>query len=261
MKNLLSLLLSLLVSVVSFGQENYEIQVYGSQTQQKNSTIFELHSNFTFMGEQSIVKGVLPAYHSLHETVEITHGIGDNFEIGAYLFTNYTPHYGYQVVGTHIRPRFMAPAKWKLPVGLSLSAEIGYQRPQYSEETWNIEVRPIVDKQWNKLYLSFNPTFGIALKGVENSHVPVFEPNIKATYACFPNIGLGIEYYGSVGPVNAFETLPNESHAVFTTFDLLNNKNWEFNAGAGFGLTSATDGFIFKVIVGRRIFWKKKNGS
>lgn len=250
-----------MIAFGSFSQENYEIQVYGSQTQQKNSTIFELHSNFTFNGEQNVLKGVRPAYHSLHETVEITHGIGDIFEIGAYLFTNYTPHYGYQVVGTHIRPRIMAPATWKLPVGLSLSAEIGYQRAQYSEETWNIEVRPIIDKQWNKLYLSFNPTFGIALKSIENDHVPVFEPNIKATYAFFKNVGLGVEYYGSLGPVNAFETLTNESHAVFATFDMLNNRNWEFNAGAGFGLTSNTDGFIFKIIVGRRIFWKAKSHS
>lgn len=260
MKNALSLLFSIAISVVSYSQENYEIQVYGSQTQQRNSTILELHSNFTFNGEHSIVKDVRPTYHSLHETLEITHGIGDIFELGAYLFTNYTPHYGYQVVGTHIRPRIMAPAKWKLPVGLSLSAEVGYQKPQYSDETWNIEVRPIIDRQFNKLYVSFNPTFGISLKGMENSHVPVFEPNIKVTYATSNNVGLGVEYYGSVGPVNAFEKLTNESHSLFATFDMLNNKNWEFNAGAGFGLTPVTDGFIFKVIIGRRIFWKKKNG-
>src|SRR4051812_44972699 len=200
MKRLFYLLFFFFRVAVAYSQENYEIQVYGSQTQQKNSTIFELHSNFTFNGEQHVVKGVRPAYHSLHETLEITHGLGDIFEIGAYLFTNYTPHYGYQIVGTHIRPRVMAPAKWNLPVGVSLSAEIGYQRPQYSEETWNIEVRPIIDKQWNKLYVSFNPTFGIALKSIDNGHTPVFEPNIKATYTFIKNVGLGVEYYGSLGP-------------------------------------------------------------
>lgn len=259
MKKLYCLLTLLPFYVIACAQENYEIQVYGSQTQQKNSTIFELHSNFTFNGERNVIKGVRPTYHSLHETVEITHGIGDNFEIGAYLFTNYTQKYGYQIVGTHIRPRVMAPAKWKLPVGLSLSAEVGYQRPEYSGETWNVELRPIVDKQWDKLYVSFNPTFGIAVKSAEDNSVPVFEPNVKAMYACFLNVGLGFEYYGSLGAVNAFETLAGQNHAVFAALDLMNNKNWEFNAGAGFGLTPATDGFLFKIILGRRIFWKKKS--
>jgi hypothetical protein len=259
MKKLYLALTLLSSSLIVKSQENYEIQVYGSQTQQKNSTIFELHSNFTFNGERDVVKGVRPTFHSLHETLEITHGVGDNFEIGAYLFTNYTQKYGYQIVGTHIRPRVMAPSSWNWPVGVSLSAEVGYQRPEYSGETWNVEIRPIVDKQWSKLYLSFNPTFGIGLKSAEGNSVPVFEPNIKAMYATFKNLGLGIEYYGSLGAVNAFETLAGQNHAIFGAVDLLGNKNWEFNAGAGFGLTPATDGFIFKVIVGRRIFWKKNS--
>lgn len=40
----------------------------------------------------------------------------------------------------------MAPASWHLPVGISLSAEVGYQRPEYSDQTWSVEVRPIIDK-------------------------------------------------------------------------------------------------------------------
>src|SRR5262249_17996773 len=139
--------LSIFFVHVIYAQENYEIQVYGSQTQQKNSTIFELHSNYTFDGEKEEVKGVRPTYHAFHETIEITHGITNNFELGFYLFMNYLPEYGFRVVGTHIRPRVMAPAKWNLPVGLSLSTEIGYQSPSYSEETWSIEIRPIIDKQ------------------------------------------------------------------------------------------------------------------
>lgn len=258
MHKLSLLAIFLLVRIVSIGQENYEIQVYGSQTQQKNSTIFELHSNYTFNGERNAIKGVRPSYHSLHETIEITHGLGNNFELGAYLFMNYTPHYGYQIVGTHIRPRVMAPARWKWPLGVSLSAEIGYQRKDYSGETWNIEVRPIADKQWDKLYVSFNPTFGIALKSADNNSIPVFEPNLKTSFAFFPKFALGLEYYGSLGAINSFETFKGQSHGVFAAIDLINNTTWELNAGAGFGLTPATDAFICKVIVGRRVFWKKK---
>jgi len=240
-------------------QDNYEIQVYGSQTQQKNSAIFELHSNYTFDGGKQIADGVIPSNHALHETLEITQGITDNFEIGVYMFTNYTQGYGYKIIGTHIRPRIMAPEKWKLPVGLSLSAEIGYQDSAYSSETWNIEVRPIIDKTWEKLYVSFNPTFGIGLKSAYTNSTPVFEPNLKAAYSFFKNLALGIEYYGETGPVNEFESLPQQNHAIFIAADMLNNPHWELNAGLGFGMTKATDGLVFKLIVGRRIFWKKNN--
>lgn len=239
-----------------FSQENYEIQVYGAQTQQKNSTIFELHSNFTFDGEREVIKGVRPSYHALHETIEITHGITDNFELGFYLFMNYLPDYGFQIIGTHIRPRIMAPVKWNLPIGLSLSAEIGYQNASYSDETWSVELRPVIDKQFNKLYVSLNPTLGIQLKGIEKQPAPAFAPNIKISYAFFKNISIGTEYYGDLGTFNAFEKGPQQSHALFAVLDLLNNTKWELNTGAGFGLTPATDGFVFKVLLGRRIKWK-----
>lgn len=236
-------------------QDNYEIQVYGAQTQAKGSTMFELHSNYTFSGQKQVMDGVLPSNHSLHETVEITTGITDNFEIGVYLFTNYTPEHGYSIIGSHLRPRIMAPAQWHLPVGLSLSMEIGYQKPAYSSETWNIELRPIIDKQWDKFYASFNPTMGISLKSDYDNSTPVFEPNIKANYA-FGNSALGVEYYGSMGYLNSFSKIGDQEHALFLTYDLLNNAKWEFNAGAGFGLTSATDAFVFKVILGRKVKWK-----
>jgi hypothetical protein len=241
---------------VAWAQENYEIQVYGSQTQQPSSTIFELHSNYTFQGETGVVHEVRPAFHSLHETVEITHGISDVFEVGFYLFMNNTPTYGYKVVGTHIRPRVMAPARWNLPVGLSLSTEFGYQRPEYSPETWNVEVRPIIDKQFNRLYISFNPTCGIALESKYQNSVPVFEPNVKVSYAFLKNAAIGAEYYGDIGAINAFEVPSQQSHTVFATFDLLNNIQWELNTGIGFGLTPATDPLVAKILIGRRVYWK-----
>ena len=245
-------------SQIIFSQDNYEIQVYGAETQAKKSTIFELHSNYTFSGEKNIVDGVRPSNHSLHETLEITQGITDNFEIGFYLFTNYTSQYGYKIIGSHIRPRIAAPQKWELPVGLSLSAEIGYQNQDYSPDTWNVELRPIIDKQWNKLYVSFNPAFGISLKGMNQNASPSFEPNIKAGYTFFKNTNLGFEYYGSLGPINQFNKLPQQNHAIFLIYDLLNNDNWELNIGPGFGLTDATDKLVFKILAGRKIVWHKK---
>lgn len=239
-------------------QDNYEIQVYGSQTQAPGTTMFEWHNNYTFNGEKSVSKGVLPSNHALHETLEVTTGISDIFEIGVYLFTAYLPGYGYQVVGSHLRPRIMAPSKWKLPIGLSLSTEFGYQRADYSSSTWNIELRPIIDKQWTKWYASFNPTLGISLKSKYDKSTPTFEPNVKIYYAVCKRGAIGLEYYGDMGYLNSLEKFPEQSNAVFIAFDLLSNPKWEFNMGAGLGLTNATDRFVFKTILGRRINWHSK---
>jgi hypothetical protein len=246
-----------LMPFISSTQENYEIQVYASPTMTKGTTMFELHSNFTFSGEKNIVEGVNPAYHSLHETLEITHGITENFEIGFYLFTNYTDPYQYKVIGTHIRPRISVPEKWNWPVGVSLSTEFGYQRRKYSTDTWNIEIRPIIDKQWGRFYLAFNPTFGVSIKSDSNTHTPSFEPNLKLSYSCH-KLALGIEYYGDMAQVNSIPNLSLQSHSLFLAADLYVDPKWEINFGPGFGLTKNTDAFIFKLIIGRRINWKKK---
>ncbi len=244
------------IAFIGNAQENYEIQVYAAPTMTRGSTIFELHSNFTFAGEKNIVEKVYPSQHSLHETVEITHGITQNFEIGFYLFTNYTNSYGYKVIGTHIRPRISIPEKWNWPVGVSLSTEFGYQRRQYSSDTWNIEIRPIIDKQFNKFYFAFNPTFGISLKSDSNIHTPGFEPNLKASYT-INKIALGIEYYGDIGLINDIPKISQQSHALFFVADLYIDPRWEINIGPGFGLTNNTDDFVFKILIGRRINWRK----
>ena len=138
----LALLATLLGPVTSRAQGNYEIQVYGSDLVDPGHTMVELHSNFTFQGSKAPVDGLYPTNHQLHETIEITHGFSDWFETGFYIFTSAQNGLGWDWVGDHIRPRFSVPKKWNWPVGLSLSQEIGYQRRQYSADTWTYELRP-----------------------------------------------------------------------------------------------------------------------
>jgi hypothetical protein len=254
-------ILFLLLPLLSLAQDNYEIQVYASPTMEKGTAIFELHSNYTFRGEKNISGTVRPSYHALHETLEITEGITRDFEIGFYLFTNSTQPYGWQFVGTHIRPRVAAPEKWKLPVGLSLSAEFGFQRKEYSSDTWSVELRPIIDKQFEKLYISLNPVLAVQLKGAQKQSAPSFVPNVKAAWAFTKKISFGAEYYGDLGPINNFDKLTNQAQALYAAIDLYLHPDWEINAGGGWGLTRATDGFNFKLILGRHINWRKKQSK
>jgi hypothetical protein len=234
-------------------QDNYEIQVYGSETVDPGKTMFELHSNFTIDGSKQVTDGVLPTNHAEHETLEITHGFNSWFEVGFYVFTSARTDQGWQWVGDHIRPRVAVPKSWKWPVGVSLSTEVGYQRAVYSPDTWTIEIRPIVDKTIGRLYLGFNPTIDRSFHGASVPQGVTFSPNVKAGYDITKAVNAGFEYYGAVGPITGFDPLGKEQQQLFAVTDLNVSPKWEFNFGVGVGLTAGTDHLLVKMIIGRRV--------
>ena len=73
-RTLFWLILILTFSATAYAQDNYEIQVYGSETIPPGITMVELHSNFTIKGTKQTIDGVLPTNHAWHETLEITQG-------------------------------------------------------------------------------------------------------------------------------------------------------------------------------------------
>jgi hypothetical protein len=233
-------------------QDNYEIQVYPYETVEPGHTMVELHSNFTIDGTKTVENGVYPSNHALHETIEITHGFTDYFEVGFYIFTYERNGYGIDWVGDHIRPRVRIPPKWSWPVGLSLSNEIGYQRRQFSVDTWTWEMRPIIDKQLGRWYLSFNPTFDKSFHGQSTKDGFVFSPNFKFSYDFTKKISGGLEYYGALGPATQVLPLSQQEHQIYPAIDLNINPKWEINFGLGVGLTRSTDHLIAKMILGYR---------
>ena len=246
------ILVGCMIPFLSGAQENYEIQVYGSQTVAKGSTMVELHSNYTFEGQSKTENGVLPTHHVFHETIEVTHGWNTWFETGFYFFNTLGSDHRSTYVGSHIRPRVMAPQSWKWPVGASLSLEAGYQKKEYSEDDWSLEIRPSVDRQFGKLYLSLNPTFEKSFHGFTKDQGYIFSPNLKAAYDVTKVIAAGFEYYGALGPLNNFEPYQNQQHQLFAAVDLDWSPDWELNFGYGWGFTQSTDNAIFKVILGYR---------
>lgn len=234
------------------GQDNYEIQVYGSETVAPGVTMIESHSNYTIKGSEATSDGLFPTQNAFHETIEITHGLNGWSELGFYFFTSARTGYGWQWVGDHIRPRVRAPENWGWPVGVSLSAEIGYQERSFSTDTWTVEIRPIIDWEGRGFYFSVNPSFDLTIHGMNQDQGLEFSPNIKISYELSPLINAGIEYYGSLGPVSSFAPPRDQEHQVFPTLDLNFSPDWEFNCGVGFGLTPATDHTIVKIILGKR---------
>ncbi len=237
-------------------QVNYEIQVYPSETAEKGSTFFELHSNFTGAGSKSTINGLFATNGQLHETLEITHGFSDIFEVGFYFFTSAAAGQGYQYVGSHIRPRIRAPEHWKLPVGLSLSTEFGFVKDGFDEGQWSMEFRPIIDKKIDKFYWSINPTLdwwfkgpaaGTGLQGVTVS------PNVKISWDFTEKLTAGFEYYGTTGSLTRMAPASEQQHVLYPALDLNLSPDWEVNFGYGILIGGSGDHNIFKLILGRRL--------
>jgi len=249
-------------------QDNYEIQVYPSETMTPKTLLVELHSNYTALGTTTTQFGMLPTQGQEHETVELTDGVNDWSEIGFYIFTAEQNGHGVQWVGDHIRPRVRIPPKWHWPVGLSLSSEFGYARPQYANPTWSWQIMPIVDQTHGRWYWSINTTMvsdihvvpppagdtpaeqaayfkNVAPKGL------TFGPAATLTFAPSKYLNFGLEYYGYYGGFGQFVTWPNQGQQFFPVVNLFVSPKWEINVGPGIGATAGTDHFIFKCIIGR----------
>ncbi|HEV2464230.1 MAG TPA: hypothetical protein VGT04_10515 [Acidobacteriaceae bacterium] len=242
-------------------QDNYEIQVYGSDTVAPRTTMVELHSNFTVDGSKPLpgspytADREYPTNHAEHETVEITQGVNKWSEVGFYIFTSAREGQGWQWVGDHIRPRVRVPDSWHWPVGVSLSTEVGYQRRKFSPDTWTWEIRPIVDKQSGPWYWAINPALERSFHGESVPDGVEFSPDAKFSYNFNKYVAGGLEYYGAFGRLGDFASLHDQEQQFFPAIDLNVSPAWEINFGVGWGVTAGTDHLIVKGILGRRFDW------
>jgi hypothetical protein len=245
----------MLLCAAAQAQGNYEIQVYSAATVAPRNLMVELHSNFTPEGQKNYINGVYPTNHQEHETLELTEGITDWSEVGFYVFTSEQDGHGVQWVGDHIRPRVRVPDSWHWPVGVSLSSEMGYQRAQYSPDTWTFELRPIVDKTLGPWYFAVNPALERTLHGPDVKQGIGFSPAAKIGYDFTKVVNAGFEYYADYGRIGAWDSLHDQQQQIFAVTDINLSPRWEINFGIGVGPTASTDHLIIKGILGRRFDW------
>jgi hypothetical protein len=232
-------------------QGNYEIQVYGSETVPRGRTMVELHSNYTVDGQLTTGDGTYSTNHAQHETLELTHGFSDWLEIGFYVFTSAHRGEGVQWVGDHIRPRVRVPESWGWPVGVSVSQEIGYQRAEFSPDTWTYELRPIVDRKWGPWYAAFNPALEKSLHGPGASRGFEFSPNATIGRDVTRRVNVAVEYYGAWGPVRGLDAPGDRAQLIFGAVNLDLGPAWEFNVGYGQSVNAVGDRRLLKLILGR----------
>jgi hypothetical protein len=232
-------------------QDLFEIQVYPYQTVEPGRTMVELHNNYFPSGTTDAAPGEFALNHQVHSTLEVTHGFTKYFECAGYLVTaSHVPGRGGEFAGARIRPRFRFPEFERFPFNVSLSFEVGFNQPEFEANTRTLEIRPILEHEEGRFYLSINPDLSKALKGPDSAKGPEFEPGVKLAWSLTPIIAAGVEYYGATGSINHFEPRSEQRHMIFPTIDLDVSPDWELNFAVGRGLTGVSEHWIVKSIVG-----------
>lgn len=228
----------------------FEIQVYEGDINDPAQAGVEVHTNLTADGRsEPAFSGEVVPHGLLRITLEPSFGILTWWELGAYLQTAVqTGESEGRFAGFKLRTKFIVPRQRTGDFILGLNIEVGRGVAALGSAEWGTEVRPIVTFTRGRWLLAANPIFGWALTG-DRHLVPELEPAFKLRANAGRYVGLGLEYYAGFGVLSAVPAVDQQEHVLYLIGDLLEGPV-DLNVGVGRGLTSATDDWTIKTIVG-----------
>jgi hypothetical protein len=239
-------------SSVAYAVDAFEIQVYDAEINSVGEYTWENHLNHDFSGKKiADFDGQVSFDHLTHWTLEFARGMTEYWELGAYVQTALSSAPQAYFGGAKLRSKFVLPRSKFGPYHFGLNFEISdVPQGRFEEQQWAMEIRPIIGYSWQKVTVLFNPILSTDLSG--DSHVPEFEPALKAFYQLFPHDAFGFEYYAGLGQLNQIAGYATQEHYLFGAFDLI-DAPYELNLGLGRGLTDHSNPWTLKAIIGFKL--------
>jgi hypothetical protein len=233
---------------VAAAQDAFEIQVYDAETAPPAAVGLETHVNYVASGVKTSVDGELPSDRVAHLTFEPHLGLRPWCEVGAYFQTALRPDGAYQFAGVKVRFKARVPRRLGRGglVGLAVNAEFAAIPPTYEASGYGGEVRPIIDLEWRRLYVSVNPILSFDFRGPDAGH-PQMEPAAQVLVALDKRWQMGVEYYAALGPIDRPVAASAQVHRLFAVAQV-GYKWFGLNIGGGYGL-AAGDKWIAKAIL------------
>jgi hypothetical protein len=234
---------ALLLSAGSIAaQDPFVIAVYPAATAERGEWEVEAYLNYTATGTTTFDGGVAPTRHQTHLTFELTRGITSDWEASAYILTAYRPGAGAEYAGWRLRSRVHAPARWRLPLDLGLSAEVEGPRAAYGGST-SLELTPILEKQIGPLDVVVNANFDRGLgAGGEGWDL---EPSALVAYRVSPVVTAKLEYFAGLGELADPLPASAQVHQFFPGVDLHLRDALTVALGVGAGATTAGNRLVF----------------
>ena len=149
--------------------------------------------------------------------------------------------------GFKLRLLFAVPHADDRTFFYGVNFEFSYNAKHWDPKRSTSEIRPIIGVHLHPVDIIFNPILDNSYDGLKNLD---FAPSTRVAYNVSPAWALAVEEYADFGPLQGFYAASQQAHQLFAVVDHA-TKALEIEAGAGFGLTSASDGFTLKLILSR----------
>ena len=237
-------------------QDLFEIHIYEYEPLAWREYSLEAHLNITAQGKGQSNGTMLPTAQQTHLTLEPTFGISENFAVGFMFLNAWEPGYSPQFAGWRILPHFYAPETWHLPFRLGFVSEFSFQNTRYEENSRRVELRPILDREFERWQIVCNPVFERALHGPGTRRGWNLEPAVllRLKRKVFSP---SVEYYGEVESINVPPRAHPEVHQLFFGGDWRATEIFSINVGAGVDLGPRGPGLVLK----SRFEWDWHNAS
>jgi len=229
----------------------WEFEVYPYATESRGMLEIETNNavvaNGHSQGGEGTAGGSFRSQGMWYNGNEMTFGLTDRIETAAYLNFSQPAGHGFWWAGNKFRVRGRLFDEETLPVNLGWYAELEWHKaPQFDDAELELELKPIIEKDFGRLALVLNPVFEKPLYG--SGHDQGFEFGYRngAYYRWRRYLSPGVEFYGGVGLMNDTDPLSEQQHYIFPVLWGEFPNGLEYNVGPGFGLTRGSDHVIMK---------------
>jgi hypothetical protein len=186
---------------------------------------------------------------------EFTYGLTDRIEAAAYLDFAQPGGHGFWWAGDKFRLRGRLFDEETLPLNLGWYLEFEYHKtPQFDDASWELELKPIMEKDFGRFSFIANPVFEKVLSGVGKKQGFEFGYRNGVYYRWMRYLSPGVEFYGGVGLIDDNDPLSEQQHYIFPVIWGQLPRGIEYSVGPGFGLTRGSDHVIIKFNLGLERF-------
>ncbi len=228
-------------------QVHDEIEVYNAEIADVGQWTLEQHLNYAAVGQtQPEFPGGFTSNHSLQGTPEFAYGITDWWEGGFYLPFAVDGSGQFLSDGFKVRSLFVVPDAAKRNFFYGVNFELGYELPRFSAKPWGLEIRPIIGVRNTEWEFIVNPIVDVSFGSAGEED---FAPALRLARNLGEDRFVGVEYYADYGKIGDFLPAEQQSQQLFAVTDFKVNAV-DVELGAGYGLTSGSDRFVVKAILG-----------
>ncbi|HTR62152.1 MAG TPA: hypothetical protein VMH37_10650 [Candidatus Binataceae bacterium] len=229
----------------------WEFEIYPYQTEGRGmvemETLNAVVANGHNQGGTGTAAGTFRSQGQWYNGTELTYGLTDRIEAAAYLNLSWPSGHGLWYAGNKFRLRGRLFDEDTLPVNLGWYLEFEYHKtPQFDDASWELELKPIMEKDFGPLQLIANPVFEKVLAGDGKHQGFEFGYRNGAYYRWLRYLSPGVEFYGGVGLIDDNDPLSEQQHYIFPVIFGELPKGIEYNIGPGFGLTAGSDHVVMK---------------